>query len=222
MLRLRWKLNKMDAERKIMLERSRISRELHDNLGSQLTYLISGLETTDLLLKRNEIGRTTHNLENLQQTARESMQQLRDSIWALNPGVMTLQSLANQFEKWLLKITEPFEQIHSSFTFQDAEDQDIDPITGLNIFRIMQEAVHNVLKHAGATQLTTSMMCDDDTLAIIISDNGKGMDQKRATGTGLASMKQRAALLKAELTIETSAEGGTKLMLRLAKNRLKD
>lgn len=222
MLRLRWKLNRLDAERKIMLERSRISRELHDNLGSQLTYMISGLETTDLLLKRNKIERTAQNLENLQEAARESMQQLRDSIWALNPGAMTLKSLANQYEKWLMKVTEPNEQLSCSFTNNGCSDQDVDPITGLNIFRIMQEAVHNVLKHSGATQLTTTMICDDNTLKITISDNGKGIEKIKAEGNGLSSMKQRAAAMNASLSIASSPATGTKVIMVLAKNRLKD
>jgi len=221
LLRLRWKLNRMDAERKIMLERSRISRELHDNLGSQLTYMISGLETTDLLLKRNKIDKTAHNLEKLQLAARESMQQLRDSIWALNPGTMTLYSLAAQYEKWMNRVTEPFEQLHCSFSKPDCHDFTIDPLVGLNIFRIMQEAVHNALKHSGATKLNTKMLCDENSLTIAVSDNGKGILLKSEEGTGLSSMRQRAENMKAELTVENVTEGGVKVVLRMDKNTLK-
>ena len=221
LMRLRWKLNRMDAERKIMLERSRISRELHDNLGSQLTYMISGLETTDLLLKRNKIDKTAHNLEKLQLAARESMQQLRDSIWALNPGTMTLYSLASQYEKWLNRVTEPFEQLHSSFTKPDSPDFTIDPLIGLNIFRILQEAVHNALKHSGATELKTVMLCNETTLTITISDNGRGLSAGSEEGTGLSSMRQRAESMKAELAVENVSEGGAKVVLKMDKNTLK-
>jgi len=221
LMRLRWKLNRMDAERKIMLERSRISRELHDNLGSQLTYMISGLETTDLLLKRNKIDKTAHNLEKLQLAARESMQQLRDSIWALNPGTMTLYSFTAQYEKWLNRVTEPFEQLQSSFVKPDCPDFTIDPLIGLNIFRIMQEAVHNTLKHSGATELQTTILCDVTYLTITVSDNGKGIFPKSEEGTGLSSMRQRAESIKAELSIENVTGGGTKVFLKIDKNTLK-
>ncbi len=220
-LRLRWKLNRLDAERKVMLERSRISRELHDNLGSQLTYMITGLETTDLLLKRNKIDKTAHNLEKLQSAARESMQQLRDSIWALNPGAMTLSSLLGQYEKWLAKITEPNEHLSAKMTSSQCPDFDIDPINGLNIFRIMQEAVHNVLKHAGATELTTSVECNQNMYTITIADNGKGIISYNESGTGLGSMKQRAENLKAILTVDSTPGSGTKVVLVLDKNTLK-
>lgn len=221
LLRLRWRLNRLDAERKIMLERSRISRELHDNLGSQLTYMISGLETTDLLLKRNKIDKTAHNLEKLQLAARESMQQLRDSIWALTPGAMTLNSLAGQFEKWSKKVADPFEQLHYSFSRNDFRDHDIDPIAGLNIFRIMQEAVHNALKHSGATDLTASMICNEAGLTITITDNGKGINAGNEEGTGLSSMNQRAEAIKATLTFESVPGGGTRVVLNLDINTLK-
>lgn len=221
LMRLRWKLNRMDAERKIMLERSRISRELHDNLGSQLTYMISGLETTDLLLKRNKIDKTALNLEKLQLAARESMQQLRDSIWALNPGSMTFYSLMAQYEKWLKRVTEPFGHLQCSFSKPDIPDFTIDPLIGLNIFRIMQEAVHNVLKHSGATELKTTMLCDETFLTIQVSDNGKGMSPKTEAGTGLSSMMQRAGSMKAELSIRNNAGGGTKVFLKIDKNTLK-
>jgi len=221
LMRLRWKLNRMDAERKIMLERSRISRELHDNLGSQLTYMISGLETTDLLLKRNKIDKTAHNLEKLQLAARESMQQLRDSIWALNPGTMTLYSLTAQFEKWLNRVTEPSEQLHCSITKPECTDFTIDPLIGLNIFRMMQEAVHNALKHSGATELKTIMNCDETDLTILITDNGRGILTQSEEGTGLSSMRQRAGSIKADVAIENGQEGGVRVVIRIDKNTLK-
>jgi len=221
LMRLRWKLNRMDAERKIMLERSRISRELHDNLGSQLTYLISGLETTGLLLKRNHLDKTSGNLDKLQSAARESMQQLRDSIWALNPGSMTLKSLVVQYEKWVSRVTEPYEQLQCTFQVETLPDLAIDPLNGLNLFRIMQEAVHNVLKHAEATMLSTTLTSGSGEIRILISDNGKGFQQDKSGGTGLSSMKQRAETLHARLTIESGIEKGTTISIGIDINTLK-
>jgi len=220
LLRLRWKLNRMDAERKILYERSRISRELHDNLGSQLTYIISGLEMTELLLKRNNAEKTAKNLEKLQLAARESMQQLRDSIWALKPGEMTLNSLSSQCEKWFYRITESF-NIHVSFSKGECPDYKIDPITGLNIFRIFQEAVHNSLKHSEATELIAKIECNEVSIDITITDNGKGFANRNEEGNGLASMKQRAESVHALLTIETATDKGTKVWVKIDKNMLK-
>ncbi len=220
-IRLKWKLNQLQAEQKIMLERSRISRELHDNLGSQLTYLISGLETTEVLLKRKHIERTEKNLNSLQNAARESMQQLRDSIWALHPGKMTLHSFINQFDQWYNRIAEPFEKLQISLTSDNIPDFDIDPINGLNLFRIMQEAIHNILKHADASRIVTIFQDMGDELLITISDDGIGFDDKRPSGNGMTSMKHRAERIKANMTIQSHLEKGTNIRIVLNKNTLK-
>ncbi|MBK9355815.1 MAG: hypothetical protein IPN08_00225 [Bacteroidales bacterium] len=220
LLRLRWKLNRLDAERKIMLERSRISRELHDNLGSQLTYLISGLETTGLLLKRNNLEKTSGNLDKLQSAARESMQQLRDSIWALNPGTMTLQSLIIQYEKWVSRVAEPYENLQCTFQIEKLPDIHIDPLNGLNLFRIMQEAVNNALKHSGANKLLTSLHAEAGIIRIEISDNGKGFAEGGNEGTGMSSMKQRAETIRARLAIESAENNGTTVSVIIEKNTL--
>jgi signal transduction histidine kinase/ligand-binding sensor domain-containing protein len=220
-IRLKWKLNQLQAEQKIMLERSRISRELHDSLGSQLTYLISGLETTEVLLKRKNIEKTEKNLDSLQNAARESMQQLRDSIWALHPGKMTIQSFINQFDQWHKKLSEPFEKLQISFTVDNISDFDIDPINGLNLFRIMQEAVHNILKHANASFIETKIQDAGNELNITISDDGIGFDNAQPEGNGITSMKQRAGSLNARITIQSQKDKGTIIRIVLNKNTLK-
>lgn len=221
LLRLRWKLNRLDAERKVMIERARISRELHDNLGSQLTYLISGLETTGLFLSRNNLDKTANNLEKMQSAARDSMQQLRDSIWALKPGNMTFHTLTEQCERWITRVTEPHQGLHFSIHKGSCEDFTLDPLHGLNIFRILQEAVHNALKHAGARQLDVGIECKGNTVSITIRDDGKGIPVNRVEGNGLASIRQRASELKAEVRIESDEGKGTSILLILDKNTLK-
>ncbi len=221
-LRLKWKLHRLEADRKIMLERSRISQELHDNLGSQLTYLISGLEMTELLLNRKELEKTNQSIVKMQTAATESMQQLRESIWALSPGKMTLLSLAVQFEKWCRRICENNENLSSEFDFSLMTDETIDPTTGLNMFRIMQESVHNVLKHADAKKLICTIVCTNSDVIITIQDDGKGFDQDESSGHGLLSMNKRAEKIHARLEIQSVVGSGTEIVFTIAKNKLKD
>jgi signal transduction histidine kinase/ligand-binding sensor domain-containing protein len=219
-IRLRWKLQKLDAERKVSQERSRISRELHDNLGSQLTYLISGLEATEMLIEYDKLDQLPSNLDKLQQAARESMQQLRDSVWALAPGSMNSNGLAIQFEKWFFRIMENKTDIRCAFINQLQSNLQIDPIIGLNLFRIMQESVHNTLKHAGAGMLKVVMKENDEQIQIIAEDDGKGIQAGSAEGHGLISMKQRAADIHAEIKIVENHPNGTIVEIVIAKNRL--
>jgi signal transduction histidine kinase/ligand-binding sensor domain-containing protein len=221
LIKLRWKLERMDAERKVMIERSRISRELHDNLGSQLTYMISGLETTELLHKRNQMEKTAQNIEKLQLAARETMQHLRDSIWALHPGKMSINSLVAQYEKWASRILENKLEIEFSFEKPQGLDFEIDPLVGLNVFRIMQEAANNSIKHSFATQVVCVMSFKDDWLVVAVYDNGRGFVVGESPGTGTSTMQQRAASINATLCVESSVGSGTRVELKIHQNRLK-
>lgn len=219
-IRLRWKLQKMDAERKVFQERSRISRELHDNLGSQLTYLISGLEATEMLIEYDKMDQLPSNLDKLQQAARESMQQLRDSVWALAPGSMNSNGLAIQFEKWFFRVVENKTGIRCVFLNQLQSNLQIDPIIALNLFRMMQESVHNTLKHASAETLKVVMTENAEQIRIIAEDDGRGIQAESAEGHGLLSMKQRAADIHAEINIRENHPKGTIVEILIAKNRL--
>ncbi|MBK7171755.1 MAG: hypothetical protein IPH84_00685 [Bacteroidales bacterium] len=219
-IRLRWKLQKLDAERKVAQERTRISRELHDNLGSQLTYLISGLEATEMLIEFDKLDQLPSNLDKLQQAARESMQQLRDSIWALAPGSMTSSSLAVQFEKWFFRIMESKPGIKCMFLNHLDSTLQIDPIIGLNLFRIMQESVHNTLKHAKAGILKVVIEENEEYIRIVIEDDGRGIQTDSTEGHGLLSMRQRAADIHADLKISGNHPKGTIVEMMIAKNRL--
>lgn len=221
LIKLRWKLERMDAERKVMIERSRISRELHDNLGSQLTYMISGLETTELLHKRNQTEKTAQNIEKLQLAARETMQHLRDSIWALHPGKMSINSLVAQFEKWANRILDNEREIEFVFQRPQGIDFEIDPLVGLNLFRIMQEATNNSIKHSYATQIECVISVKDDWLEVAVRDNGRGFELGESPGTGTSTMQLRAASINATLYIESSIGNGTRVELKIHRNRLK-
>ncbi len=116
-------------------------------------------------------------------------------------------------------ITEPFGK-HAFFTVTNCADFTIDPITGLNIFRIFQEAVHNSLKHSEATELIAKIECSEDSFLVTISDNGKGITTKNEEGSGLASMRQRAEAVQGVLSIETAAGKGTQVVVKINKNTL--
>lgn len=212
-VRLKWKLKKLEDEQKISRERIRISRELHDNVGSQLTYLITGLESSQMLLNKNEKEVLEKKIEKMQSSARESMQQLRDSIWALNSETVAASVLVSRFGKWMENIMEAFPDTQYVLHSEINTDVGLDPIRSLNLFRIMQEAVHNVLKHAQATVLTVNYICSDNALNITIEDNGKGFDAKQAKGNGTRTMADRAEEMGAAFSLVSVVGEGTKISL---------
>lgn len=216
-LRLKWKLRRIEAEQKVAKERLRISRELHDNVGSQLTYLISGLEASEIMLQKQHTGKLVQNLEQLQLSARESMQQLRDAIWALNKEEMQLSVLTQRFREWAEKITGQF-PVEMVFDVQIIHDTVLDPLKALNFFRMMQEAVHNALKHAEATQISITITGNDEGIGSVISDNGKGFVFDAAVhSSGLTGMHHRAAEIGGTCHIESKPGKGTRITFRIPK-----
>gem|GEM_PF-2864135 len=215
LLRLRRKLRKLEDEQRISNERLRISRELHDNVGSQLTYLISGLEASEMMLKNNKISRLEDNIGNLQESARESIQQLRQAIWALSREEISCSALADQFHVWLNRMLGPHPAIQLKYNTAIENNAVLDPLKGLNIYRILQEAVNNVLKHADAGKLEISIHSDSQQFEIVIQDNGKGFDTDKAGGNGLMGMKHRARETEGILSVHSSPANGSRLTLTI-------
>ena len=213
-LKLKWKLRKLEAEQKVADERMRISRELHDNVGSQLTYLITGLEASEMMLKQQKTQTLNDNLEQLQQSARDSMQQLRDSIWALNKEEMTITLLADRFRDWVHKML-AIQQ--TGFRFETDIEQEItlDSIKALNLFRLLQEAVHNVLKHAGATEIFITVLSRNNKISCQVHDNGKGFTIRETEESGLRNMHARAAECGGTLSIQSELSKGTTITFEL-------
>lgn len=212
-IRLTRRLRKIEDEQKLSRERARISRELHDNVGSQLTYIISGLEASGYLLKRNMPEKLAGDLRSLQDSARESMQQLRQAIWALNQDEITPCALAMQFRGWLQRVMEPHPEIEWKMVEDTGADFIFDPLTGLNLFRMMQESVHNVIKHAGKCTLDILMETSGDRIIISITDSGNGFEPGTPEGNGLGSMRARAMETGIQLEHRSLSGEGTRVII---------
>lgn len=94
----------------------------------------------------------------------------------------------------------------------------IDPEHKIHLYRIAQEATTNAIKHAGASRILVSLSASGDRIELRIEDDGKGFDPTAASGgLGLATMRQRAALIGAELDCTTAPGGGTRLGVAMAR-----
>lgn len=216
-IRLQWNLRKLEAQKKVAEERLRISRELHDNVGSQLTYLVTGLEASEYLLDANKEAQLKQNIGQLQQSARESMQQLRDSIWALNLEEMKLNVLCERFTNWAEKLTSQTKvEFHSQYQIEN--NSELDAITALNIYRILQEAFHNSIKHAHAKRIALHVTSKNKEISLKLTDDGIGIDDEKKDGNGLINMKIRAEEIGAFFQIESHKNMGTTVTLIIHEN----
>ena len=195
-------------------ERRRIARDLHDQLGQEVVGLrlrLSGiLETaTDTTLRTR--------LEDALQTLEKFDEDLDFHIWELRPAGLDDLGLVKTLSRFVQEWTREF-RIATDFHSQGLDDTRIPHDTEINLYRITQEALNNVLKHANARRVAVILECRDNQLVLVIEDDGVGFDKETAgaaeRGMGLIGMQERAALIGGTLEIEAGPGAGTTIFVR--------
>ena len=195
-------------------ERRRIARELHDQLGQQLTALRLTLET---LTTHSVAQPELHNqVETLQELARQLDEEVAFRVWELRPTVVEdlglREALASYVRKWSTRFGIPV-HLRMSESYER-----LMPHIETMIYRLAQEALHNVVKHARADRVDVVLERTSDSLSLIVEDNGVGFEPSQAytvgQGFGLIGMRERAALVGADLQIESTPGRGTTVLLR--------
>jgi PAS domain S-box-containing protein len=196
-------------------ERRRIARDLHDQLGQQLTALRLTLE----ILKAQSVGRTELRVqvETLEALALQLDEDVAFRVWELRPTVLEdlgLQAaLTNYVRHWAKHFGIPA-KLHMG----QSTDERLTPEAETMMYRLAQEALNNIAKHARAEHVDVVLERTCDHVSLIIEDNGVGFDASNAEtvgeGLGLIGMRERAALVGADLQIESTPGRGTSVILR--------
>ena len=196
-------------------ERRRIAREMHDQFGEQLTALSRRIER--LKAAANGGQEMTAAIEALEETARQLDRDVEQLVWELRPTALddlgVRAALDNYVRNWSQRegITA---ELHTSGLLDDRLPSD----TETTLYRIAQEALTNVARHSQATRADVILERRDAHVVLIIEDNGVGFDPARTgdrLGFGLTGMHERAALVGAQLQIESAPGEGTTVLLRL-------
>lgn len=210
-------LIKIETQNKIQEERLRISRDLHDNIGSQLTFIISSLDNLKFQLNKEnpEAGK---RLEDINQFTRTTITELRDTIWAMNKESISSSDLQIRINNFIENAKMASPRISFQVNVKD-ELNDIREFTafeGINIYRVIQEFINNSIKHSEATEVRISFDKENGRFLIRISDNGKGFDEANLKqGNGLNNMHKRIAEIGGELSIQSQPGQGTVLKLNI-------
>lgn len=196
----------LEAEEK---ERKRIAADLHDNIGAYATAI---RDDVDKLKEEGEHHDPNH-LVNLRQHSQEILDSLRDTIWVLNKDNITVTGISDRFKNYISKLQRSYPDINMLIRENIEADVHINSQRALNIFRIMQEAVHNALKHSGAENINITITCNEQ-MQIKVADDGNGINElNRNTGNGLGNMRARAAEAGMQLKIESHKKNGTTILL---------
>ncbi len=196
-------------------ERTRIAREIHDELGQQLTGLKMDASWIGKKIAMEDKS-VKEKLGNMISLIDETVKTVRRIASELRPGILDDLGLLPALE-WQCEEFEKRTGIKSHFQ-TDLSDFNPERNLSTNIFRLYQEALTNIARHANATSVETLVEQRDGHLWLIIRDNGQGFDLeevKKKHSLGLIGMKERALMLRGELSIESDTSAGTVIILKI-------
>lgn len=196
-------------------ERKRIAAELHDNIGTQLSFISRKIEFVKSNNNHTRIGQADY-LDDINNSARKTITDLRETIWALKKEKINLRDLTDRLKVFTQQQLGDREEIELLISEDIESEVSFSSIDSLNIFRICQEAINNVIFHSCAKQIHLHFGSEKNgNWKISISDNGKGFDtnQQFENHFGLENMQQRASQIKAKFEIVSTPDRGTIISL---------
>jgi two-component system, sensor histidine kinase LadS len=205
-------LANLELRNAMLLEKERIARDLHDNVGAQLSLAVSTLHHA---LRQSDVMDGSRpwipTLKTVIGYTRDTVTLLRETIWAIQHENATVGELVERVHQYVDRYCSQLDDLNVHLDLQGPADQPLSAAKLLNMFRIVQEALHNIVKHAQATEITIRLTTQTDgQLHLTVSDNGQGLatDVLPAEGKhGLVNMKRRAEEVGG--TFEVRADHGT-------------
>ena len=220
---LKTALVQIETQNRLQEQRLRISRDLHDNIGSQLTFIISSIDTLKYGLQSSEI-RIKDKLCEIEIFTKTTINELRDTIWAMNKESITFEDLQNRIKTFITSAAKVSEKVGFDFVV----DSDIDTSysftaeEGINLYRVIQESVNNALKYAFEhsekieQHIEVGIHKTMDYFHVEVTDNGVGFVLSEVTsGNGLSNMQKRVKDLNSELKINSTLSQGTSIIFNI-------
>jgi signal transduction histidine kinase/Flp pilus assembly protein TadD len=210
---LKLAIEKIESQNRLQEQRLSISRDLHDNIGAQLSFIVSAIDTIKYYMT-DKNNQTTNRLDNIAAFAKETIQELRDTIWAMNKSGITIKDLQSRIANFIEKAKQSHNNIQISLLIDSnvPVDKTFTGLQGLNIFRIIQEAISNALKYAESDQIDIHISKIVNDIHVIVKDNGKGfIENDLEAGNGLLNMRKRALELGDDLILISKKGIGTSI-----------
>jgi signal transduction histidine kinase len=207
--KLKRELRELHQKELLEKERARIARDLHDQLGANLTQvtLLGEMAEADKALP----GEVEQHAQQICATARETTRALDEIVWAVNPANDTLEGLVN----YACKYAQDYFAL-AGVSYRAELPAGLAPVPILpevrhNVFLAFKEAVNNVVKHAQATEAHVKLQLEPGKFILSVTDNGRGLGDLsgKKLRNGLKNMRRRLADVQGEFTIVPGEPGGT-------------
>jgi signal transduction histidine kinase len=172
------------------LERKRIAADLHDNLGAYAAAIASNADNIASQKKATD----TNVYEELKNNSQAIVSQLNDTIWILNKEKLSLTAISDRLKIFIQKMGKSYPQVQIDVNEQVETDKILAPLQALHLFKILQEAIINALRHSNCTSIVISIQ-SNTSWQITIEDNGMGISEtpvSKTGGNGLYNMKNRS------------------------------
>ncbi|WP_278035003.1 tetratricopeptide repeat-containing sensor histidine kinase [Flavobacterium nitratireducens] len=211
-------IQEIETQNKLQQQRLDISRDLHDNIGAQLIFIISSIDTIkyafDITNKKLD-----DKLSTISSFTKSTIVELRDTIWAMNSSEITFEDLKIRIHNFIEKAKEAKDQINFLFSISnDVMKVKLSSVEGMNLYRIIQEAVNNSIKYSEATSISIHVVQVEKHIQLTIQDNGSGFDYENIEkGNGLQNMQDRIEAMGGEFNLVSQPGKGTSINLLFTK-----
>lgn len=200
-------------------ERDRLARELHDRLAQALGYLNVKASITDELLSNGQINQAQASLLELKEIAKETYTDVREAIFSLRTTALSGLGLPSTLQEYLAEYRAHY-GVDARLMVDNESLTEFPADVGIQIIRIIQEALTNIRKHAGASKAWVRFEQEGDRARISVEDDGQGFDPAQVTGEGrqyfgLQIMRERAESVGGSLELDSRAGQGTRVVIRL-------
>jgi len=195
-------------------ERRHVARELHDQLGQMLSKTLLTVDSSCAACE----GKQTQCPE-ISSDIRAMIDEVRMLAWNVRPSILDDYGLNRALEQY---IGETAKRAGFALDYQSAIPSDTERFAGpeveATLYRIAQEAITNIIRHAKATQASVILMCRENEIVLLVEDNGVGFDMEKGEAPralGLMGMRERTALVGGELRIDSEVGKGTTVRVRI-------
>ncbi|MFN8250834.1 MAG: histidine kinase [Ferruginibacter sp.] len=206
----------LQLQSQIQDEKERLSRDLHDNLGSQMALLSNNIETLDINFRKHQD--IEGHIEKTKESSRRLLQTLRETIWILNKEQVTAQEFFDKLVDYAQRYLQSFSAINLQVEENFTGGKTLSSVEALQLFRICQEAITNACKYSGSPLLRLHGTAGNDHFTVVVEDAGRGFDPalvNEAGHYGLKNMQQRATAVKALLKLAAAPGKGTAVTISI-------
>jgi len=214
--RLRRKLRRLEEINAVERERTRIAQDIHDELGANLTRI--ALLTEVGQKHRDNPEEVAADLGKISATAREAVRAMDAIVWAVNPRNDSLDHFANYVSQFAEEFFRPTAIRCRLDVPADLPEQPLSTEARHHLFLAVKEALNNVVRHSGASEIWLRLGMENGELKLTIADNGHGILPSLPTGgrhDGLGNIRRRIEALGGGFELKSNAASGTSLILRL-------